>query len=240
MTRLWVNLDPVAVYRRMRQTDRPDPVAAAVQAELGGADGIALHLHDDRNQPQELDIERLKRTVQTRLMLRLPPAADVIGVALDVKPDMVTLVPAEGEGRPQTGGLDLMTRRGEIAETVEPLKNGGLPVCLAIGPSPDHVKLAHRLDVDAVEIDTRSFAETASVQTRPRIRDQITDAVKLAHRLRMTVFAGRGLDYLHVQELAGIREIDAFCIGHSIVARALLVGLSEAVRDMRRRIRDGA
>lgn len=239
MARLWVNLDPVAAYRRMRQTDRPDLISAAVQAELGGADGIALHLHDDRNQPQERDIELLKRTVQTRLMLRLPPAADVIGLALDVKPDMVALVPAKDEGRWQTGGLDLMARRGEIAETIEPLKNAGLPVCLAIDPSPDHVKLAHRLDADAVEIDTRSFAETASVQTRPRIRDQITDAVKMAHRLRMMVFAGQGLDYLHVQELAGIREIDAFCIGHSIVARALLVGLSEAVREMRRRIRDG-
>lgn len=240
MVRLWVNLDPVAVYRRMRRTHRPDPVAAAVQAELGGADGIALHLHHDRNHTQELDIERLKRTVQTRLMLRLPPAADVIGLALDVKPDMVTLVAAEGEGRSQNGGLDLMTRRGEIAETIEPLKNGDLPVCLAIDPSPDHVKLAHRLNADAVEIVTRSFAETASMKTRPRIRDQITDTVKLAHRLRMTVFAGQGLDYIHVQDLAGIGEIDAFCIGHSIIARALLVGLSEAVREMRRRIRDGA
>ncbi|MBI9086664.1 MAG: pyridoxine 5'-phosphate synthase [Desulfobacterales bacterium] len=240
MTRLLVNVDPVAALRQTDQSNQPDPVAAALQAELGGADGIAAHLRGDRGHTRERDIRLLRQTVQTRLVLRLAPAAEAIGMAMDFKPDMVTLVPPDNDGHGPAGGLDLMTKRIEIAEMIDPLKNSGIPVCLLIDPDPDQVKLAHKLDADAVEIATRAFGEAASAKIRSQILDKITDTVKLARRLRMEVHAGQGLDYLSVQGLAPLKEIDCFCIGHSIVARAVLIGMVEAVREMRRRIRESA
>ena len=238
MTRLLVNVDPVAALRQTRQSTQPDPVTAALQAELGGADGIAVHFRGDRSHTRERDVLLLKQTVQTRLVLRLTPAAEAIGMAMDFKPDMVTLTPPGDGGHGPSGGLDLMTKREEIAEMIDPLKNSGIPVCLLIDPDPDQVKLAHKLDADAVEIATQTFGETVSAAIRGQVLDKITDAVKLASRLRMEVHAGQGLDYLSVQALAGLKEIDCLCMGHSIVARAVMIGMAEAVREMRRRIRE--
>lgn len=240
MTRLLVNVDSVAALRQTGQSSQPDPVAAALQAELGGADGIAAHLRSDHSHAQERDIRLLKQTVETRLVLRLTPTTEAIGMAMDFKPDLVTLVPPDYGGHGPAGGLDLMTKRGDIAEMIDPLKNSGIPVCLFIDPEPDQVKLAHKLDAEAVEIGTRAFGEADSATVRNQILDKITDTVKLARRLGMEIHVGQGLDFRSVQRLATLREIDCFCIGHSIVARAVLIGMAEAVREMRRRIRESS
>jgi pyridoxine 5-phosphate synthase len=238
MARLIVNIDPVAALRQTRRGAHPDPVAAALAAELGGADGIAAHLREDRHHTQERDIRILKQTVQSRLVLRMAPTAESIGLALDFKPDLVTLVPAGHGPGGLPAGLDMMALRAEIAEMIDPLKNSGIPVCLLIDPEPDQIKLAHKVDADGVEIITHTFSRAATKMIRAQAFDRILNAMKLAHRLRMEVHAGQGLDYVSIQDFSNIGEIDCFCIGHSIVARSVLTGMVEAVREMRRRIQE--
>ncbi len=238
MTKLLIQIDQVATLRQSRKMDYPDPVAAAIMAELGGADGIVIHLREDRRHIQDRDVRILRKVVQTRLLLKMTASAEMLGVALNIKPDMVILVPEKREEITTDGGLDLMVHKSTVSETVATLRNSGIPVGIFVAPDPEQLKLAHQCNADMVEIHTGDYGEATTNAKRSQLYSRIVDAVKLATRLKLIVYVGSGLDYVSIKTFQGLPEISRFCIGHSVVSRALLVGMENAVREMRTLIRE--
>ncbi len=233
MAGLAVNIDHVATLRNTREgISYPDPVAAAVLAELAGVDGIVVHLREDRRHIQDRDLKILRKIVQTKLILEMASTDEMVGIALDIKPDLVTLVPERREELTTEGGLDLIVHKNAVAETVGTLQNSGIPVSIFIDPDPDQIKLAHRIDTTMVEIHTGTFCEAKTYKKRNQAFSNIVDAAKLAHKLRIGVNAGHGLCYNTIKAFKGLHEIDEFSIGHSIVSRAVLVGMERAVKEM--------
>ncbi|MBL7179415.1 MAG: pyridoxine 5'-phosphate synthase [Pseudomonadota bacterium] len=232
MAGLAVNVDHVATLRQARKISYPDPVAAAVLAELAGADGIVVHLREDRRHIQDRDLKILRQVVQTKLILEMGATNEMVGVALDIQPDVVTLVPEKREELTTEGGLDLFVHKGAIAETVASLQNSGIAVSIFIDPDPEQIKLAHQINTNMVEIHTGIFCEATTNKKRNQAFADIVSAVKLAHKLKLGVNAGHGLCYQTIKAFKGLNEIDEFSIGHSIVSRALLVGMERAVREM--------
>jgi len=238
MAGLAVNVDHVATLRQARgTTSYPDPVAAALLAETAGADGIVVHLREDRRHIQDRDVRILRNTVQTKLILEMASTAEMVGIALDVKPDVVTLVPEKRQELTTEGGLDLIVHKDTIAETVETLQNSGIPVSIFIDPDPEQIRLAHRINATIVEIHTGAFCEAETPAKQAQAFGNIVDAVKFARKLKLGIHAGHGICYKTVKAFAAIPEIDEFSIGHSIVSRAALVGMETAVRDMAALIR---
>ncbi len=233
MTALTVKIDHVATLREAGKGNTPDPVAAAMLAELAGADGIACHLREDRRHIQDRDIRLLRKTVQSQLILEMAATSEMVGIALDVRPDLVNLVPENRDEITTERGLDLIVENKSITETIGALQNNGIPVCISIAPEPEQIKEAHQAGADRVEIDTSVFIETAGEARHKQAFTKIVDATKLAKKLKLGVYAGRGIDYNAIKAFSGLSEIDGFIIGHSIVSRAALVGLDRAVRDMR-------
>lgn len=233
MAGLAVNIDHVATLRNTREgVSYPDPVAAAVLAELAGVNGIVVHLRKDRRHIQDRDLKILRKIVQTKLILEMASTGEMVGIALDIKPDLVTLVPERREELTTEGGLDLIVHKNAAAETVGTLQNSGIPVSIFIDPDPDQIKLAHRIDTTMVEIHTGTFCEAKTYKKRNQAFSNIVDAAKLAHKLRIGVNAGHGLCYNTIKAFKGLHEIDEFSIGHSIVSRAVLVGMERAVKEM--------
>lgn len=232
MAGLAVNIDHIATLRQARGTSYPDPVAAALIAELAGAEGIVAHLREDRRHIQDRDIKILRQVVQTRLILEMGATPEMLGIALDVKPDLVTLVPEKREELTTEGGLDLVTHHINVAEAVDNLKSAGIPVSIFIDPDIEQVKLAHKIDADMIEIHTGHFCDERSAAGKQKIFSDIINAAKLASKLKMGVNAGHGICYSSIKAFAGLNEIDEFSIGHSIVSRAALVGMERAVREM--------
>jgi pyridoxine 5-phosphate synthase len=237
MAGLAVKVDEVAALRTVRKSQSPDPVTAASMAEMAGADGIIVHLRQDRKYTKDRDVRILRSVIQSKLILEMASSSEMVGVALDIKPDLVTLVPGRREERTDDGGLDLIVHRNDIAETVSTLQNSGIPVGLLVGAESEQIKMAHRSNASMVEIHTGTYCEAKTAQTRHRAFLNIVDAVKLAHRLKLSVKVGRGLCYKTIKAFKGIPEIDEFSIGHSIIARALLTGMQAAVEDMLKLIR---
>ncbi len=233
MAGLAVNIDHVATLRNTREgVSYPDPVAAAVLAELAGVDGIVVHLREDRRHIQDRDLKILRKIVQTKLILEMASTDEMVGIALDIKPDLVTLVPERREELTTEGGLDLIVHKNAVAETVGTLQNSGISASIFIDPDPDQIKLAHRIDTTMVEIHTGTFCEAKTYKKRNQAFSNIVDAAKLAHKLRIGVNAGHGLCYNTIKAFKGLHEIDEFSIGHSIVSRAVLVGMERAVKEM--------
>jgi pyridoxine 5-phosphate synthase len=232
MPNLIVNLNHVAALRQLRDELFPDPAAAAILAELAGAGGVALRVTEDRRHGSDRDMRVLRQVTQGSLLLGLAPTSEMMGLALDIKPDLVTLMPEKPEEATSEGGLDLVLDRGEIADTIATIRDGGIPVHLLVDPDPEQIKRAHRLNADGVQLHTGAYAGRASARTRDRLRDRLEDAAKIAAKLRLRVLAGGGLHYGNAGALGRIREIDVCVIGHSIVSRALLTGMETAVRDM--------
>jgi len=232
MAGLSVNVDHVATLREARKAHYPDPVTAAMLAELAGAEGIVVHLREDRRHIQDRDVRILRKVVQTKFVLEMASTSEMIGIALDIKPDLVTLVPEKREELTTEGGLDLIVHKNAIAETIGTLQNGGILVSIFVDPDPEQIKLAHLINADIVEIHTGIFCEAATVTKRDQAFSNIVDAVKLAHKLKLGVNAGHGLDYQNIKAFKELNEIDEFSIGHSIVSRAALVGMEKAVREM--------
>ena len=232
MPGLAVKIDHVAALRETAKTSFPDPVAAAVLAEIAGADGIVVHLREDRRDISDRDVRILRQTVQSKLILEMASTTEMVGMALDIKPDHVTLVPEKREEFSTGGGLDLVVHKEEIRETVDTLQNSGIPVGILIDPEPEQLKLAHRTNAGIVEIHTGVYCEAKTTRTRHRAFLTIVDAVKLAHKLKLNVKAGRGLCYKSIKAFSGLEEIDEFSIGHSIVSRAVLTGMEKAVKEM--------
>jgi len=232
MARLGVNIDHVATIRQARGGIEPDPVAAAVMAELAGADGITIHLREDRRHIQDRDLKLLRQTIQTRLNLEMAATQEMIGIASTVKPDICTLVPEKRQELTTEGGLDVRLALEQVGEAVDRLHDGGIMVSLFIDPDSDQVKAASKSGADYIEIHTGSFAEANSPKTENQELVRIENAIKLAQKLGLGINAGHGLNYANIKKIAALGGIEEFNIGHSIISRAVLVGLDRAVRDM--------
>ncbi len=233
MSRLAVNVDHIATLRQSRgNVAYPDPVAAAILAELSGADGIVVHLREDRRHIQERDVRMLREIVKTKLILEMASTPEMIGIALDIQPDLVTLVPEKREELTTTGGLDLIVHKNSVAESVDTLQTSGIPVSIFIDPDLDQIKLAHQIDAVMIEIHTGAFCEANTPILKNQAFDKIVDSTKFASRLKLGVNAGHGLCYNTIKAFKGLNEIDEFSIGHSIISRAALVGMERAVKEM--------
>ena len=232
MAKLGVNIDHVATVRQARGTVEPDPVAAAVLAELAGADGITVHLREDRRHIQDRDVEILRRTVKTRLNLEMAATDEMVGIALKTLPDMVTLVPEKREELTTEGGLDVVLHRQFIKKQVDLLRQGGIVVSLFIDPDIEQIKASHRVGAQFIEIHTGAYCESHDEVARKAELAKIELAVRAAQKIGLRVNAGHGLNYQNVGPVAAVAGIEEFNIGHSIISRAVLVGMQQAVRDM--------
>jgi len=232
MARLAVNVDHVATLRQARGGREPDPVLAAGLAELAGADGIICHLREDRRHISERDLRLLRQTVKTRLNMEMAAAEEIIEIALDVKPDLVTLVPEKREELTTEGGLDVGARPDHYQRVTQRLKGADIQVSLFIDPDPLQVQAAHGCGADIVEIHTGHYSEAASEAEALAQFGRIIKAVEAAARLDLGVSAGHGLNYLNIKRFNGLTPIGEYSIGHSIVAMGVLVGFERAVRRM--------
>lgn len=237
MARLHVNIDHVATVRQARKTVYPDPVAAAVLAELAGAEGITVHLRGDRRHIQERDLRILRETVQTRLNVEMAATQEMVRLALNYKPDIVTFVPERPDEITTEGGLEVSFNKEALSKHVSLLKEADFSVSLFIDPDLDQVRASHKVDADQIEINTAKYTEARDSEEARRELEKIVNAAKTASKLGMRVAAGHGLNYTNVHLVAAIPEIEEFNIGHAIVARAVLVGMERAVHEMIERIK---
>jgi pyridoxine 5-phosphate synthase len=235
--RLGVNIDHVATLRQARRVPEPDPVHAAILAELGGADGITIHLRSDRRHIQDRDVEMLRQVVKTRLNLEMAATQEMLKIALTAKPHQVTLVPERREEITTEGGLDVVLNSVQLKPAVKMLEEGGIHVSVFVDPDLEQVKEAHRIDAHAIEINTAAYADARDDQGREAALRKATDAARLGRKLGLAVHAGHGLTYENVRAVAALPEVSELNIGHNIVARAVLVGMERAVREMREAMR---
>ena len=233
MPHLGVNIDHVATVRQARQTNEPDPVWAATLAELGGADGITLHLREDRRHIQDRDLRILRETVTVGLNLELATDEDVVAIACDVRPDQATLVPERREEVTTEGGLDVSVARERIAAVTKQLQEAEIVVSLFLDPDPKQIELAASLGVEAVELHTGAYANSSG-KARDANLQQLIKAARQIRDAGMQLHAGHGLTYRNVKPIAEIEGMHELNIGHSIVARAIFVGFEQAVREMKR------
>lgn len=233
MARLGVNIDHVATLRQARGGNEPDPIAAAVLVELAGADGLVVHLREDRRHVQDRDLTLLRQVIQTKLDLELAADESMVKGALSLKPDLVTLVPERRQELTTEGGLDVAAQRDRMKLLVDLLHEAGIPVSFFIEPDLNQVKAAHKIAADYVELHTGRYANARLIKDEESALETISQAATLAYKLGIGVNAGHGLTYRNVKRLTQIPEIVEFNIGHSIMARAILVGLDQAVREMK-------
>lgn len=233
MARLGVNIDHVATLRQARGGTEPDPIAAAVLAEQAGADGIVVHLREDRRHIKDRDLRLLRQIVQTKLDMEMAPVDEMVKIALDVRPDIVTLVPERREEKTTEGGLDVLAHRERLHEVISLLRGGGIVVSLFIEPDLEVVKAAHKLGTDYIELHTGHYANARRAVEEAAALDAIQQSAKFAAKLNIGVNAGHGLTYRNVKRVAAMKEIVEFNIGHSIVARAVQVGMERAVSEMK-------
>jgi pyridoxine 5-phosphate synthase len=239
MAHLSVNIDHVATLRQARENVQyPEPVSAAMAAEIAGADGIVVHLREDRRHIQDRDVRLLKQVVQGRLILEMAATSEMIGIALDIQPDVVTLVPEKRNELTTEGGLDLIINKALVSEAVSTLHDSGIRVCIFIDPEPEQIKIAHQINTDMVEIHTGTFCDASTSSEKERTFSRIVDAVKFAHKLKLVVNAGHGICYNTIKAFKGLKEIEEFSIGHSIISRAVLVGMDKAVREMHKLVKE--
>ena len=232
MAKLAITVDHVATLRQARGGTEPDPVAAPAIAELAGADGIIVHLREDRRHIQDRDVKLLRHTVQTRLNLEMAATDEMIAIALSIKPEMCTIVPEKRQELTTEGGLDVRINQQALEKSIARLQEGGIAVSLFIDPDADQIKASNKIGADYVEIHTGAFAEAKDWKAENQELIKIENAVKLAAKLGMGVNAGHGLNYTNIKRVAALGGIEEFNIGHSIMSRAVLTGLDRAVRDM--------
>jgi pyridoxine 5-phosphate synthase len=232
--RVFVNIDHVATVRQARRTDEPDPVRAAVLAELGGADGITVHLREDRRHIQDRDVRLLMETARTGINLELAADSEILDITCELRPMQATLVPEKRQEITTEGGLDLATTRARkaLATALERLAAAGVRTSLFIDPDEDAIRASIDLGADAIEIHTGEYANALGAAEREAQLSRINAAASLAGKLGLAVHAGHGLTYENVTPVAAMPEIEELNIGHSIVSRAVFTGLERAVRDM--------
>ncbi len=235
--RLSVNIDHIATIRQARMASEPDPVTAAALAELGGADGITVHLRQDRRHIQERDVEILRRVIKTKLNMEMAASMEMVKIALKYKPNVCTLVPESKDEVTTGGGLDVIMFADKIQEVAGNLLAAGISVSIFIDPGVDQVKACHRLGIHVVELNTGDYATNSGNSFARLEMDKITKAANYAKKLDFTLLAGHGLTYQNIGPIAAMREIEELNIGHSIVANAAFVGMKEAVTRMKELLR---
>jgi pyridoxine 5-phosphate synthase len=236
MIRLGVNIDHVATIRQARRALEPDPVAAAVLALLGGADGITVHLREDRRHIQDRDVRLLRQVVTNRLNLEMACVDEIAQIPCDLKPDQVTLVPEKREELTTEGGLDVVANKANVEQTMARLKGAGIAVALFVDPDVRQIEMAKLLGAKAVEIQTASYSEAHTAKDREVELDALREATEFARSSGLHVHMGHGLNYVNVHAIVDIGGVEELNIGHSIVSREVLVGMERAVREMKKAI----
>ncbi len=233
MSRLSVNIDHIATIRQARKGTEPDPVAAAVLAELAGASGIIAHLREDRRHVQDRDLRLLREVVQTKLNMEMAATDEMERIARQIKPDFSTLVPEKREELTTEGGLEVASRIEFMKAYVGRLRDAGITVSLFVDPDEKQIAAAKKAGADWVEIHTGAYANARGAQDEDREFSKIFEAAQLASSLGLHVGAGHGLNYSNVSRIMDIAEVEELNIGHSIISRAALVGVDRAVREMK-------
>ena len=232
MARLAVNVDHVATVRQARGIDEPDPVLAAGIAELAGADGIICHLREDRRHINDRDLGLLRQTVRTKLNLEMAAVEEMVGIARNIKPDLVTLVPERREELTTEGGLDVKSNPALYKKVVEQLKEEGIEVSFFIDPDASQIEITKQVGGGVVEIHTGHYSEARSESEAQERFMRIAKASEVAEKLKLGISAGHGLNYINIKRFKSLPQIEEYSIGHSIVTRAIFVGIDQAVREM--------
>ncbi|NES75913.1 MULTISPECIES: pyridoxine 5'-phosphate synthase [Okeania] len=236
MPTLGVNIDHVATIRQARRTVEPDPVAAAILAELSGADGITVHLREDRRHIHERDVHILRQTVRTHLNLEMAPTTEMVAIALDIKPDYITLVPERREEVTTEGGLDVASNIPRMREVVAQLQGANIPVSMFIDAEKAQIEASAEIQAKFIELHTGCYAEATDEATRHQELTILADGCKIAIAAGLRVNAGHGLTYGNVYPVACLEGMEELNIGHTIISRAVLVGMERAVREMKQAI----
>jgi len=234
---LGVNIDHVATIRQARKGIEPDPVMAAALAIIGRADGITVHLREDRRHIQDRDLKILKEFVPVELNLEMAATKEIIGIATHLKPDLVTLVPEKRQELTTEGGLWVKSQKRSIGEAIKKIHNSGIPVSLFINPDIEDISISKQLDADMVEIHTGMYANAKGKRQEKEL-NRVINSVRHALDIGLMVNAGHGLNYFNVIKIASIQGIRGLYIGHSIVSRAVLVGMERAVKEMKELIKE--
>jgi pyridoxine 5-phosphate synthase len=232
MARLMVNIDHVATLREARGTNYPDPVYAAGIVEMAGASGIIVHLREDRRHIKDRDVRILRDVVRTKLNLEMAATPEMVEIACDVKPDMITIVPEKRKELTTEGGLDVVKFADKLKKAIEKVHEKGIKVSLFIDPVEAQIMTAHKMNADMIEIHTGAYSDAKSDRVREKEFKKVVASVIMGKKLGLGVNAGHGLHYHNVKVIAALEEIDELSIGHSIIARAVFVGLDKAIRDM--------
>jgi len=232
MCKLSINVDHVATLRQARKAVYPDPVEAAMLCELAGADGITIHLRGDRRHIQDRDLRLLRQVVKTSLNLEMAATDEMIKIAKDVKPDTVTLVPERPQEITTEGGLDVEANFNSLSKAISELKESGLKVSLFINPDEKSMETSVKLKVDYIEINTDSYCEAKDEKTRENELKKARKIAEKGYKKGLGIHAGHGLNYRNTKDLVAIKEIEEVSIGHAIVARAVMVGMERAVKEM--------
>ncbi len=236
MPTLGVNIDHVATIRQARQTVEPDPVSAAVLAELAGADGITVHLREDRRHIQDRDVQILRQTVRTHLNLEMAATQEMVNIALEIKPDYVTLVPEKRQEVTTEGGLDIVNQIDRLGEIVDRLQSANIPVSLFIDAIPEQIKASSDIQAKFIELHTGQYAEAKNDISLKHELDLLHQGCELALEYGLRINAGHGLTYWNVHPVAKLPGMEELNIGHTIISRAVLVGMERAVKEMKQAI----
>jgi pyridoxine 5-phosphate synthase len=232
LVKLGVNIDHVATLRQVRQATEPDPIYAAILAELGGADGITVHLREDKRHIQDRDLFLLKEVIKTRLNLEMACSKDIVDIALKAKPYMCTLVPEKRTELTTEGGLDVKVNLNSIKETIQLLSKEGIMVSLFIDADREQIELAKDAGANIIEIHTGRYADKRGIEQKEEF-EKIVKMADLAHKLNLLVSAGHGLNYYNIFDILKVKDLFEVNIGHSIIARSVYVGLTNAVCEMK-------
>ncbi len=232
MPQLAINVDHIATIREARGTNEPDPVTAAAICELAGARGIVVHLREDRRHIQERDIQILRQTIKTKLNLEMAAAKEIINIALELKPDLITLVPEKRKELTTEGGLDIIANEKKLKKVIEKMTNAGIPVSIFIDPDPSQIEAAVEVGATFIELHTGRYCDAANEKEQQQEFNLIEQSAELAFEAGLRVNAGHGLDYRNTARIAALPTIEELSIGHSVISRAVLVGLEQAVREM--------
>jgi len=233
MIALHINIDHVATVRQARQISEPDPVTAAGLVELAGADGITIHLREDRRHIIDRDVRILRQTVQTRLNLEMGATEEMFSIALEIGPDIVTLVPEKREEITTEGGLDVIGASNIMRNGIKQIRDAGIRISLFIDPKEDQIKASREIGAEDVELHTGCYANAKNIAELDSEYQRLMSGAEIAHQQKLQVNAGHGLNYINTQRICGLPHLRELNIGHSIVSRAIFVGISQAVREMK-------
>ena len=232
MIRLFINVDHVATVREARKTDEPDPLQAALLAEMAGADGITIHLREDRRHIQDHDVVRIRESIKTKVNLEMAPTEEMLNIAIEIEPYQVSLVPEKREEITTEGGLDITLMEDRLKNMGEKFKKNKILFSLFIDPDPKQVEASKRVGADSIEFNTGQYTELKDADKIAEELEKIKSSSKLAAKLGLRVFAGHGLNNQNVISIAAIPEIEELNIGHNIIAKSIYLGMEKAVKEM--------